>query len=111
MAPGEHAAAKLLRERAVLHQKRKHRAPKALGKKCLRYSGQADKAPIGKERPIGGEHVYMRVEVDQVTESLNEQNDSRAAARERFGIRLREQPRSNAAQLSQPLAASGEEGS
>ncbi len=68
MTPGEHAATKLLRERAVLHQKRKHRAPKAFGEKCLRHGRQRDKAPLGKEGSVGGEHVHMRVEVDQIAE-------------------------------------------
>jgi len=109
VAPSEHAAAKLLRERAVLHQKRKHRVPKALGEKCLRHSGQRDKAPIGKEGPVRGEHVHMRVEVDQVTESLNEEDQPGPRTGQGFGMRALKQPRSNAAQLAQPLAAPGEE--
>ena len=47
MAPGEHAATKLHRERVVEYQEVEHRAPKALGEQRLRYCRQRDKAPIG----------------------------------------------------------------
>ena len=36
------------------------RAPKTFGKKTSRHSRQRDKAPIGKECPVRGEHVHVR---------------------------------------------------
>lgn len=43
MRPTEHALVQFLPERAFLHQKRKHRAPKTLGKKTSGHRRQRDK--------------------------------------------------------------------
>ena len=65
MAPAKPAAAKPLRECVVIDQKLQHRTPKALSKQTSRHSRPRDKAPIGQECSVGGEHVYVRVEVDE----------------------------------------------
>jgi len=62
MAPAKHAAAKPLRECVGIDQKLQHRTPKALSKQTSR---QRDKALIGQECSVGGEHVYVRVEVNE----------------------------------------------
>ena len=45
-----------------------YRARKALGKKVSRHPRRCDKATVRKKHPVGGEHVQMRIEVDQVAE-------------------------------------------
>jgi hypothetical protein len=55
-----------LRACIAIDQKLQHRMPKALGKQTSRRSRQRDKAPIGRECSIAGEHVYVRIDVDEI---------------------------------------------
>ena len=80
LAPGEYAPAQYLRESAVLHQKLEHRAPKALGKKSSGHRRQRDKAPIGKERSVGGEHLHMWIEIGGRAKALDEGNSARVGS-------------------------------
>jgi len=67
---------------------------------------------IGQERPVGREHMHVRVEVGEVARSspsgLNEQDQPRARTGGGFGVRLGKQSRSDAAQLPQPCALPAE---
>ena len=60
--------------------------------------------PSGEERPVGGEHVHVRVEVGQVAEGLNEQDQPRARAGCGLLVRREQQSRGDAAQFAQPRA-------
>ncbi len=59
----------------------------------------ADKRAIGQERPVGGEHMHVRVEVGQVPEGLHKQDQPRARTWCGFGVpehrRRSESPRPN----------------
>ena len=76
LAPAEHAAPRVFRERVRAHEEREHRAPKALHKLSLEHRRQRDEPPIEKERPVGGEHlhVHVRVQTGDAPEGLYEQD-------------------------------------
>lgn len=99
------AAAKPLRACVVIDPKLEHRTPKALSKRTSRHSRQRDKAPIGRERSVGGEHEYVRVEVDEIPKGLNEADQPRLATGQRRGVGIGEaEPRSATTRPATPGA-------
>ena len=61
-------------------------------KQTSRHSRQRDKAPIGEECSGGGEHGYVRVEVDEIPKGLNEEDQPRLATGQRRGVGIGEKP-------------------
>ncbi len=70
IAPAKEFGAQLPGDGGVLNEKLQRRAPKALGEQRLGHRRQRHEPPIGQERPVGGEHMHVRVEVGQVAEGL-----------------------------------------
>ena len=70
VAPAEQLRAQLVRDRALLHQELKHRAPKALGQQRFGHWRTRDERALGTEHPVGGEHMQVRIEVGQIPEGL-----------------------------------------
>jgi len=61
------------------------------------------------EDAVGDERMYVRVEVDQIAEGLDEEDEAGAGARMRAAVRRRERPRDDAAELSEKRSAVGKE--
>ena len=74
MPPAQEFAAQFPGNGVFLSQEPEHRAPKRLGKQRLRYRGKRHEPTIRQERSVGGEHMYVRVEVRQIPEGLHEQD-------------------------------------
>jgi hypothetical protein len=80
---------------------------KSSASKPLWNRRQGYECAVCKKRPVGREHVHVRVEVRQVPEALHEQDEPGPRARRRLGVPFDEQARSDAAQLaeSRPVPA------
>jgi hypothetical protein len=85
-------------------EKLQQRRPKPLHEQLFRHRRQRDEAAIGAKRPVGGEHMHVRVKVHQVAEGMHEQHQPRPGTGRRGGVGLGKQPRRDAAQLSEPGA-------
>jgi hypothetical protein len=63
------------------------------------HARQRDKAPVGQERSVGGEHVRVRVEVHQVAEGLDEEDQPRLATGQHLSVGIGEKPSGDPAQF------------
>lgn len=66
-----------------------------------------DEQAVLPKHAVGGEHMDVRIERDQIPEGLDEEDQSRSAAGPGRGIGVREQPLRDPAQLPEQAAPSG----
>ena len=72
MPPAQELDAQRLGNGALPDEKVEHRTPESFHEQPLRDRGQRHERPVGAKRPVGGEHVHVRVEVRQIPEGLHE---------------------------------------
>jgi hypothetical protein len=78
------------------------RTPESFHEQPLRDRGQRHERRVGAERPVGGEHVHMGIEVRQIPEGLHEQDEPRPGPGEGRGVGINEQPGDEPAELAEP---------
>ena len=102
--PREHPLGQEVRDQALAAQQIENAFAKRGLEQLARNGRQDAEAAIGIESAVRGEHVYMRVEVDQVAEGLHEEDDARPRTGSGAGVEAGEQALDDVAQLAQEKA-------
>ena len=67
---------------------------------------QQHERPLRTESPVGSEHVHVGIKVREIPEGLHEQDQARAGAGKRRGVRVDEQSSGDAGSSCEPRSTS-----